>query len=237
MTWHFQNFSAWAFAALLATQLPSRAAEAENSLAKSAVLEGNVAYLRVSRVGSNLVDEVRAAQSALAVSNKIAGTILDLRFAGGDDADSAKAAADLFALKKLPVAILVNAETRDAAAKLAEDLRGERAGLIFGSSAAVKPDIAVVVSAEDERRYLENPYGTPPPDGTNSVEPTNNLLPFVDHTSEADLVRERLRSGSLGETSQVAQAAEPPKLFIQDPVLARGMDFIRGLAILSPIKN
>lgn len=226
-----------ALAGLLAVQLPPRAAAAETSLAESAVFEGNVAYLQVGRVGSNLVDEVRAAQSALAVSNKIAGTVLDLRFADGDDLDSAKAAADWFAAQKLPMAILVNAETRGAAATLAEDLRGVRAGLIFGSSTEVKPAIAVAVTLEDERKYLENPFGSATPDGTNSVAATNNLLPVVDHTSEADLVRERLRSGGADESPKAVRTAEPPKPFIHDPVLARAVDFIKGLAILRPIKN
>jgi hypothetical protein len=237
MTRHFSKLSALALAGLLAAQMPSRAAAAENSIAKSAVLEGNVAYLQVGRVESNLVDEVRAAQSPLAVSNKIVGTVLDLRFAAGDDSAAANATADLFAAKKLPVAILVNGETRGAAAKLAENLRGERAGLIFGSSTEVKPDIAVAVAIEDEKKYLENPFGTPTPDGTDSTEATNTLLPFVDHTSEADLVREKLRSGGVDEPLQTAPAAEQPKPFIHDPVLARAVDFVKGLAILRPIKN
>ena len=46
-------------------------------------------YSQVNRVGSNLVDEIRAAQSTLAVSNNIAGTVLDLRFADGDDSAAA----------------------------------------------------------------------------------------------------------------------------------------------------
>ena len=206
-------------------------------LIKSGVLEGIVAYFRADHVGKDLSAELQSAQNALAISNKIAGTILDLRFANGDDLDSAKAVSDLFAAKKLPLAILVNGETRGAAAKLAENLRGERAGLIFGGSTEIKPDIAVAVTIEDEKKYLENPYGTATPDGTNSTGATNILLPFVDHTSEADLVRERLRSGGSDEPLQAAPAAEPPKPFIHNPVLARGMDFIRGLAILHPIKN
>ena len=237
MTRRFSTLAALALAGLLAAQIPSRAAAAENSLAKSAVLEGNVAYLQVGRVGSNLVDEVRAAQNALAVSNKIAGTVLDLRFADGDGLDSAKAAADWFTAKKLPVAILVNSETRGTAAKLAENLHGEHAGLIFGSSTEIKPDIAVAVAIEDEKKYLDNPFRTATPDETNSVAATNNLLPFVDHTSEADLVRERLRSGGVDEPLQAVPAAEQPKPFIHDPVLARAVDFIKGLAILRPIKN
>ena len=101
------------------------------ALAKSAVLEGNVAYLQVGQVGKNLPNEIRAAQSALAVSNKIAGTVLDLRFADGDDLDSAKATADLFASKKLPLAILVNGGTLGAAGKLASELRVGAVGAGF----------------------------------------------------------------------------------------------------------
>jgi hypothetical protein len=226
-----------ALAGLLAGQIPSRAAATDTALAKFAVLEGNVAYLQVGRVGKTLADEIRAAQTTLAVSNRIAGTVLDLRFAGGDDLDSAKAAADWFAAKKPLVAILVNAETRGAAAKLAEDLRGERAGLIFGSSTEVKPDIAVAVPIEDEKKYLENPFATTTADATDSPGATTNLLPYVDHTTEADLVRASLRSGGADESPQAASAAEPPKPFIHDPVLARGVDFIRGLAALHPIQN
>ena len=217
-----------------AAQVPARA---DADLIKSAVLEGNVAYFRAGNVGKNLPGEIQSAQNALASTNKIAGTILDLRFANGDDLDSATAAAYLFGSNKLPVAVLVNGETRGAAAKLAEDLRGKRAGLVFGSSTEVRPDIAVAVAIEDEKKYLENPYGTTSSDGTNSLGPTNTLLPFVDHTSEADLVRERLRSGGTEESPQTGHAAEPPKPFIHDPVLARGVDFIKGLAILRPMKN
>ena len=47
------------------------------------------------------------------------------------DLDAAQAAADLFAAKKLPLAILVNGETRGAADKLAMDLREARDGLDF----------------------------------------------------------------------------------------------------------
>jgi hypothetical protein len=215
-------------------QVPARAG---TNVIKSAVLEGNVAYFRPGNVGKTLVTEIQSAQNVLFGSNKIAGVILDLRFAGGDDIESAKAAADLFAAKKLPVAILINGETRGTAAKLAVDLRGERAGLIFGSSTGIKPDIAVTVAPEDEKNYLENPFGTSPPTGKNSTEMTTNLLPFVDHTSEADLVRERLRSGGADATPQTAPVAEPPKPFIHDPVLARGVDFIKGLAILQQVKN
>jgi hypothetical protein len=229
--------SQWIFvltlAGSLAAQLASRAATTDNALAKSAVLEGNVAYLQVGQVGKNLADEIRAAQGALAVSNKIAGTILDLRFADGDDVEAAKTAANLFSAKKSPLAILVNGQTRGAAAALAEDLRQERAGLIFGGvSAPVQPDIVVAIGAADERALMENPYAAAAPDDTNSPAATNNLLPFVDHTSEADLVRAKIKDGDEPEPAPMERASEPPKPFIRDPVLARAVDLIKGLAVV-----
>jgi hypothetical protein len=232
-----------AVAGLLAAQIASRADVAAAALAKSVVLESNVAYLRVGQVGKNLADEIRAAQGALAVSNKIAGTVLDLRFADGDGLDSAKAVADLFASKKLPLAILVNGQTRGAAAALASELRVAHAGLIFESvagpaqtnsetTALPQPDIAVAIGAEDERSLMENPYAAPGPDDTNSPAATNNLLPFVNHTSEADLVRAKIKDGDEDESLPTARQTEPPKPFIRDPVLARAVDLIKGLAIV-----
>lgn len=220
-----------ALVGLLAAQFSPQAGAANVSLAKSAVLEGNVAYLRVGQVGKNLADEIQSAQDALAVSNKIAGTVLDLRFADGDDVEAAQTAAKLFAGKKLPLAILVNAETRGAAVKLAVDLREARAGLIFGGAAEeVKPDIAVEEKAADEKIFLENPYAVPALDETNFPAATNNLLPFVDHMSEADLVRAKVKDD--GEDEDLPHLAGPPRPFIRDPVLARAVDLIEGLAIV-----
>jgi hypothetical protein len=222
-----------ALAGLLAAQISSRADTTNTALAISAVLEGNVAYLRVGQVGKNLAEEIRAAQGALAVSNKIAGTILDLRFADGNDLDSAKATADLFTSKKMPLAILVNGETRGAAAALASELRTARLGLIFGGATApVEPDIAVAIGPEDERALMDNPYAMPARNETNAPAATNSLLPFVDHTSEADLVRAKIKDGKEDENFPPVHFAEPPKPFIRDPVLARAVDLIKGLAVV-----
>jgi hypothetical protein len=215
-------------AVLVAAQIPLHA-----DLVKSAILENDVAYLRVGKVGKNLADEIQSAQSALAATNKTAGTVLDLRFAGGDDLDSAKAVADLFAAKKSPLAILVNGETRSAAAKLAEDLRAARDGLVFGGAAGeLKPDIAVAVKIEDEKKFLENPYATLSQTETNSSAGTNNYSPFIDHTSEADLVREKIKDGDQDEDSIPPRPTEPQKPFIHDPVLARAVDLIKALAVV-----
>jgi hypothetical protein len=243
MTRRISRFLILALAEWLVAQTASGADAVEQALAKSAVLEGNVAYLQVGRVGSNLADEIRAAQSALAASNKIAGTVLDLRFADGDDLDSAKAAAGLFAQPELPLAILVNAETRGAAQTLALELRDARAGLIFKSVAGgtktnseiIEPaqlTIAVAIGAEDERALMKNPYAVPTPTDASAPAATNGLLPLVDYTSEADLVRAKIKDGDGAANPPPPQktALQPP--VIRDPVLARAVDLIKGLAIV-----
>ena len=171
---------------------------------------------------------------ALAATNKIIGTVLDLRFADGDDLAAAKAAADLFAAKKLPLAILVNSETRGAAAALATDLRAARDGLVLGGAAAeLKPDIAVTVKTADEKQFLENPYAAPAAGETNASAATNgNLATFIDHTSEADLVREKIKDGDQDEDSLPPRPTEPQKPYIHDPALARAVDLIKALAVV-----
>ena len=135
-----------------------RADTTNAALAKAVVLENNVAYLRVGQVASGLAAELQSAQTALAATNKISGTVLDLRFADGDDLAAAKAAADLFAAKQLPLAILINSETRGAAATLATDLREAHDGLVLGGAAGeLKPDIAVTVNVADEKNFLKIP--------------------------------------------------------------------------------
>jgi hypothetical protein len=239
MTRRFPWIFVMALAGLSAAQISSRADTTATALAKAVVLENDILYLRAGHVEKNLAEEIQSAQGALAATNKIIGTVLDLRFADGDDSEAAKAAANLFAAKKLPLTILVNGGTRDAAVKLAELLRNAREGLIFGSVTGgtkswgpVQPDIAVKVSLDDERALMENPYAASAPNETNSPAATNNLLPFVDYTSEADLVRAKIKDGDEDENLPTARKTEPPKPFIRDPVLARAVDLIKGLAVV-----
>jgi hypothetical protein len=266
----------------------SAAPQGGTALSKSVVIEGNVAYLRIGRVAANLADELGTAYRALAGTNKIAGVVLDLRFADGSDDTAAQAAAKLFTAKKItagPLAVLVNGETRGAAEALAATLHQAGAGLIIGSPTTgeamsfrefplnngerlrvavapgssgssmishVQPDIAMTVTAGDERVFFDNPYQTIATGNTNSSPATTNFLPFVDHTSEADLVRQKRKDGKLikvpmlfedlireksdgsdgNENSAPLRAAAPQKPVICDPVLARAVDLIKGLAIV-----
>lgn len=254
---------------------------------QSAVLESNVAYLRVGEVGNGLADKMNAAYHALAATNKVTGVALDLRFADGNDYAAAIAVADLFTTKKAaqldwgkgvegsssarelipgPLVVLVNGETGGAAEALAAALREADAGLIIGNPTAglamttrdfplkngeqlriamnpvklgsgvaiahVSPDIAVAVSADDERAYLKNPYATLAQNDVAATIATNDFLPFVDHTSEADLVQQKLKDGEDEAASVPVHSKSQPKPVIQDPVLARAVDLIKGLAIV-----
>ena len=126
-------------------------------LAKSSVLENDVAYLRVGRLVEPLAKDLAAALAQLGATNKLIGVVLDLRFAEGEDYAAAAAVADLFQAKarplldwgdgvvsskdktdaiKMPVGVLVNRESGGAAEALAGVLRETGAGLILGSLTA-----------------------------------------------------------------------------------------------------
>jgi hypothetical protein len=233
MTRHSFRPSILALAGLLAATILARADVSSPALTKSEILESNVAYLRVSHVAAGLSDEIGVANGALTTTNQIAGTVLDLRFADGDDAAAATVTANRLAARKLPLAILVNDKTRGAAVTLATALREARTGLIFGPApAAVKPDIAIEENPADEKKFFENPYAAPATNGVTALPGTNDFLPWVDHTSEADLVRAKIKDGDEFENPPPPHAAGPQKPVIRDPVLARAVDLIKGLAIV-----
>jgi hypothetical protein len=221
-------------AVLLAVAVAFHSQMAKGALVKAVVLEGNVGYLRVTQADKDLLRDLPAALDTLQATNAIAGLVLDLRFAAGSDFKGLDAMESALQQTKLPLAILINGQTTGAAARLAEDLREANSGLVFGSAeGSFEPDIAVAVSTNEERIFLKNPYGAAAQGGTN-FDSSTNLLPYVDidHTTEADLVREKIKDGDEDGSAGPAFAAEREKPFIRDPVLARGVDFIKGLAAL-----
>jgi hypothetical protein len=126
-------------------------------VSRSNLLEGQIAYVRITRVANGLPEALRQTYSRLSSSNELNGLILDLRFAGGQDYAAAAATADLFMQKErplldwgeglkqskekadaltAPVAVMVNQDTAGAAEALAAVLRQTGAGLILGGRTA-----------------------------------------------------------------------------------------------------
>jgi hypothetical protein len=228
-----------ALVVLLAGAVCLHSQTASGPLSRAVVLEGNVGYLRVNQADKALLRDLPAVLTSLQATNPIAGLVLDLRFASGTDFNGLDAMESNLEQSKLPLAILVNGQTTGAAARLAEDLREANSGLVFGSAEGnFEPDIAVPVTTNDERIFLKNPYSALAHDDTN-FDSSTNLLPYVDidHTTEADLVREKVKDGAETSTDSSEPATVPEKPFIRDPVLARGVDFIKGLAALRTGKS
>jgi hypothetical protein len=127
-------------------------------LAKPALYDGPIGYLRIQQVGDGLADQITSAYKELnRGTNQLKGLVLDLRFADGHDYATAASVADLFLAKEaplldwgngvvrskaksgaitIPVAVLVNQQTSAAAEALAAVLRQTDRGLILGSNTA-----------------------------------------------------------------------------------------------------
>ena len=206
----------------------SRAAELEVTL-----LETNVLRVQVNQLTEHFAEQLRAATP----TNAVIGSILDLRAANGDPG-AAPAATEYFALRKVPLVILVDGQTSSGAVALAKNLRAAGAGLIIGSTNdRVQPDIAVAVRASEESFFLKNPYATPAPIPAVALSATNSFMPYVDHTSEADLVRRRVKDGEDTNDASSTPRQEPGQPVIRDPVLARAVDLLKALAILHPARG
>lgn len=117
----------------------------------------------------------------------------------------------------------------------------------------LQPDITVTIDPGDEGAFFADAYAPlPKPAADNNLNATTNgLLPFIAHMSEADLVREKQKDGKPikvpmlhedlmrvksdagnGEgDSAPSRANAPQKPVIRDPVLARALDLIKGLAV------
>lgn len=191
------------------------------------LLENDILRVQASDVNSNFTKELVVAAS----TNKISGTVLDLRFADGNKVSGM----DYFSNQKTPLVILVNGETRGAAATLAEDLRSAHKAILIGSTnppGAVTPDIVVAVPGGEEKALQGNPYAPLVMNNSVTTTASNEFLPFIDRTSEADLVRERVKDGEQEPLETASRDPQPP--VIQDPALARAVDLLKAIAILHP---
>jgi hypothetical protein len=105
---------------------------------------------------------------------------------------------------------------------------------------AVKPDIAVEVSPQEERVWYADafkPHSRTNVASTGTLAATNspagtNRVARRPRFNEAELVRER-RQGPAPEPDPTSfHSAEPEKPTVADPVLARALDVLKGLAVV-----
>jgi hypothetical protein len=205
--------------------IAGKASAADAAPVAATVLEPGIVCLRTSRVPEDFANAVQNAQP----TNKYSGLVLDLRFADGDTNVST---GNFPAGKKVPLVILVNGQTQGAAADLAVKLRADGRAIIIGdanASGKIKPDITVNVAAEDEKRYLENPFAKPAEKSAGNSS-SGDMLPFIDHTSEAELVRRHVKDGD--DVAADTPRNEPAQPVIRDPALARAVDLLKALAAL-----
>jgi hypothetical protein len=129
--------------------------------------------------------------------------------------------------------------------KNGEHLRIATAPIKLGSGAlltaeGVNPDIAVRVGLDEERSYFIDAFKTPP--ATNSLVAGVNLSLTNQSNltnrsrrsrfNEAELVREKREGTSFDPDLSLARNNEPEKPVVRDPVLARALDIIKGLAVV-----
>ncbi|MEW6160971.1 MAG: S41 family peptidase [Verrucomicrobiota bacterium] len=100
------------------------------------------------------------------------------------------------------------------------------------------PDIAIAVSKEDEKAFFEDPFKVLPKlfaeaakAGSNTVAGATNRPPRR-RLNEADLVRMQREGVDLDLEINRAQELLEKKAVITDPALSRGIDLLKGLAVV-----
>jgi hypothetical protein len=106
------------------------------------------------------------------------------------------------------------------------------------SREGVKPDILVSANPADERAYLDDPYKLlvrttlrAAANDTNQLASTTNrsMRPRI---NEADLVRILREGGEYDMEGAPGRLREPARPVLRDPVLARAVDLLKGLAVV-----
>ncbi len=212
----------WIFCLLLALPAGLRAGDLDDSF-----LDGGVLRVTVKRVSENFPGQFRAA-----TATNFSSLVLDLRFANGDKR-AAHAADGFFAGEKFPLVILVNRQTSGAAGQLAAQLRADSSGIVIGgTNGMVPPDIAVTVNPELEKLFQADPFSVADEQPATTLAATNEFLPFIDHTSEAELVRKKIKDGEDIDGATASPRSEPTTPVIRDPALARAVDLLKAIAVL-----
>lgn len=97
----------------------------------------------------------------------------------------------------------------------------------------VQPDIAVAVPIEEEQAYLVDPYRATGRSRTGS----GDFASRTPRLTEADLVRMRRSGAGPDDTSAPPAIRVPEQPLVTDPVLARALDLLKGLAVVQPARQ
>ena len=213
---------------ILTLVLVGLAANAAEPALKISLLDNGVACIRPTSVTDALTGQLQAE-----LTNQVSGLVLDLRFAGGAKNFTG---VSFLPAEKTPVVILVNAQTRGAAADWAAQLRTDARAILIGGAdvtGKIAPDITLTVTSEQEKKFQEDPFAAT--ETNSAVADTRDLLPFIDHTSEAELVRRRVKDGD--DTAADAPRSATAQPVIRDPALARALDLFKALAVLKQARG
>ncbi|HEV7925898.1 MAG TPA: S41 family peptidase, partial [Verrucomicrobiae bacterium] len=99
----------------------------------------------------------------------------------------------------------------------------------------VAPDIALNTSPEDERAYLQDPFKVLHPPPVAKADAAAKEFADEPRMNEVELIREH-RDGDAPDqipARNTPEMAEPPPV-VADPVLARALDLLIGLAVVQP---
>ena len=101
----------------------------------------------------------------------------------------------------------------------------------------IVPDIVINASLDEDRAHLDDPYkDLHPPEVAKTDAPTNSITAPHHPFNEAELVREHKAGEDADEDREDAgpAPAAPAVPAIADPVLARALDLLKGLAVVQP---
>jgi C-terminal processing protease CtpA/Prc len=102
--------------------------------------------------------------------------------------------------------------------------------------AGIKPDIMIETRLQDDLAYVADPYKETKSrlvkSAGGATNQTNSASRSSRRLNEAELVRMLREGENVDEGSTLIAGSEAAKPAIQDPVLARALDLLKGLAVL-----
>ena len=179
-------------------------------VAETILFEGDIAYLRITRVEYGLAKAVGETIEQLKATNKVSGIVLDLRYTHGLGYKAATDTVDLFVSKSqplldwggggmvsshekadaitVPTVVLVNHQTSGAAEALAAMVREAGAGLILGNRTAGNAMIMEDFRLNDGEHLRIGSVPVKLGDGT--MLPTDGVKPDIDVTVSEEAERD-----------------------------------------------